>query len=65
MKKKIKKVENGNIRIIEVSDFILKMVEKKVISKRDKYFYQKNPYSLCEILNRNEKRFGVKYEVLD
>ena len=65
MKKKIKKVENGNIRIIEVSDFILKMVEKKVISKRDKYFYQKNTYRLCEILNRNEKRFGVKYEVLD
>ena len=50
--------------MIGMDEFISKMVEKKVISKKDKYFYQKNPYSLCEFLNRREKKFGIKYDVI-
>ena len=38
---RIRKVENGNVRMIGMDEFISKMVEKKVISKKDKYFYQK------------------------
>ena len=61
---RIRKVENGNVRMIGMNEFISKMVEKKVISKKDKYFYKKNPYSLCEFLNRREKKFGIKYDVI-
>lgn len=62
--KKIRKVENGQVRIIAVDEFIQKMVEKKVIAKRDKLFYKKNPENLCEMLNRRDKQFGTSYSVL-
>lgn len=64
MKKNIRKVENGNVRIIEVDEFINKMLEKEVISKKDKYFYKKNPSSLCKFLNEREKKFGIQYSLV-
>lgn len=64
MKKKIRKLENGHVRIIELNEFIQKMLEKKVISKTDKMYYLKNPNILCEFLNKREKRFGVQYSLV-
>ena len=64
MKKNIRKVENGNVRIIGMDEFISKMIEKKVISKKDKHFYKENPYSLCEFLNEREKKFGIQYSLV-
>jgi hypothetical protein len=64
MKKKIRKLENGHVRIIELNEFIQKMLEKKVISKTDKTYYLKNPNILCEFLNKREKRFGVQYSLV-
>ena len=64
MKKKIRKVENGHVRIIELNDFIQKMLEKKVIGKTDKIYYLKNPNVLCEFLNKREKKFGIQYSLV-
>ena len=61
---RIRKFEDGHIRIFDVEQFVVKMVEKKVIAKRDKLFYKKNPESLCEMLNRRDRRFGISYSVL-
>ena len=64
MKKKIRKIENGHVRIIELNEFLKKMVEKKVIGKADKFYYLKNPNSLCDFLNQREKKFGVQYSLI-
>ena len=38
---RIRKFEDGHIRIFDVEEFVVKMVEKKVIAKRDKLFYKR------------------------
>ena len=63
MKRNIRKVENGNVRIIGINEFVQKLIEKKAIGKKDKMYYLKNPNSLCEFLNEREKKFGVQYSV--
>ena len=64
MKKKIRKIENGHVRIIELNEFLKKMVDKQVIGKTDKIYYMKNPNILCEFLNQREKRFGIQYSLV-
>lgn len=64
MKKKIRKIENGHVRIIELNEFLKKMVDKQVIGKTDKIYYMKNPNLLCEFLNQREKRFGIQYSLV-
>lgn len=63
MKKKIRKVKNGKVRVIGIDEFVQKLIEKKAISKTDKMFYLKNPNVLCKFLNEREKKFGVKYSL--
>lgn len=63
MKKKMRKVENGNVRVIEIDEFVQKLIEKKAISKTDKTFYLENPNVLCKFLNEREKKFGIKYSL--
>lgn len=60
----IRKFEDGHVRLIDIEEFLKKMIEKKVIAKRDKLFYRKNPENLCEMMNRRDKRFGIRYTVL-
>ena len=60
----IRKFEDGHVRLIDIEEFLKKMIEKKVIAKRDKLFYRKNPENLCKIMNRRDKRFGIRYTVL-
>lgn len=61
---RIRKFEDGHSRVFTVEEFVVKMVDKKVIAKRDKLFYKKNPESLCEMLNLRDRRFGISYSVL-
>ena len=61
---RIRKFEDGHVRIFDVEEFLVKMIEKKVIEKRDKLFYKKNPENLCEMLNRRDRRSGISYSVL-
>lgn len=61
---KIRKNDKGKIRIFGVDEFIKKLVEKNAIDKREILNYKKNPQELCEKLNKNENRFGVKYDVV-
>jgi len=63
-KMKIRKNDNGEIRIFEVGDFIKKLVAKNAIDKRDIMEYKKNPIELCKALNEKEKSFGVKYNLV-
>ena len=60
----IRKFEDGHVRLFDIEEFLKKMIEKKVIAKRDKLFYRKNPENLCEMMNRRDKRFGIIYSVL-
>ena len=61
---KIRKNDKGNVREFKIREFVEKLVDKNAINNVDKTYYINNPKELCKKLNKNENRFGVKYDVV-